>query len=397
MLERIYIESYRTLRKTSVDFREGLNVIIGKNGVGKSNLMGFIANSAGIWLYIQGVSTITTPVSNYSYKLKRLNSDSNELTLEIAVEKIKPLSTEEHAERPFRIQVTRTIGSDTLSTPDYYTTTNDIRRKLQDGFLSLGSFQGTYVQFSLPKTLPYLQNAAGMSVSKGETPVFNRERVRLSFLHSFEFILEFSDSSDNGLDDLGILKETLLEAFEESITNVNLNEHLNNFTNIQQVRLSPNINIYKTDTGAVVENLVLEFMVDDSWMPWSYLSDGTKRSFQIIAEVVAAKNELVLIEEPEIGLHPTQLFKIMTFLKEQAQEKQIIISTHSPEVLNVLEPDELDNILIATIEKGRTSFHRLSEQKKAKAKTYMTEVGDLSSYWLHSDMEDAEEEEAAHD
>lgn len=137
----------------------------------------------------------------------------------------------------------------------------------------------------------------------------------------------------------------------------------------------------------------MEFLIDGSWMQWSYLSDGTKRSFYLITKVAFAKNELVLIKEPELGLHPFQLQKIMTFLKEQSATKQIILSTHSPQVLNILEPDELDQILIASISKGRTSFHRLDDAQKEKAKLYMTEVGELSDYWLHSDLEEESEPE----
>ena len=68
----------------------------------------------------------------------------------------------------------------------------------------------------------------------------------------------------------------------------------------------------------LIENIQLDFKIDGRWLPWSQLSDGTKRLFYIIAEV--SNNEaLILIEEPELGIHPHQFNLLMDFLKEQAE------------------------------------------------------------------------------
>lgn len=93
-----------------------------------------------------------------------------------------------------------------------------------------------------------------------------------------------------------------------------------------------------------------------------------------------------MVEEPELGIHPHQLTKILEFLKNESREKQVIISTHSPLVLDVLKEDELDRITIAKYENG-TKFYKLGKQEINKAKKYINEVGELSYYWLHSDLE----------
>ncbi len=121
-------------------------------------------------------------------------------------------------------------------------------------------------------------------------------------------------------------------------------------------------------------------------MPWSYLSDGTKRLFYLVSECLTVDEGIILVEEPELGIHPHQLLKVLDFLKEQSRTKQVIISTHSPLALDVLKEDELDRIIIATYEKG-TRFYHLTEEEKIKAKKYMNEVGELSYYWLHSNLE----------
>jgi predicted ATPase len=77
----------------------------------------------------------------------------------------------------------------------------------------------------------------------------------------------------------------------------------------------------------------------------------------------------------------------MEFIKEQSQDKQIIISTHSPIVLDVLSPDELNRINIVKLTNEGTQCYKLNEEQVATAQRYMSEVGDLSYYWLHSDLE----------
>jgi predicted ATPase len=88
-----------------------------------------------------------------------------------------------------------------------------------------------------------------------------------------------------------------------------------------------------------------------------------------------------------LGVHPDQFHLIMNFLKEQAEDKQIIMSTHSPEALNILEPDELGNIIVTKYDKKKgTTMSHLNKKQVEKAKAYMKEL-DLSDYWLSSDLE----------
>ena len=136
----------------------------------------------------------------------------------------------------------------------------------------------------------------------------------------------------------------------------------------------------------LVDNLLIDFKVNDAWIPWSYLSDGTKRLFYLITQCLSLKEGLLLIEEPELGIHPHQLYSLMDFIKEQSRDKQIIISTHAPIVLEVLPPDELNRITVAKLSKEGTQFYKLDDEQIETAQKYMKEVGHLSYYWSHSDL-----------
>lgn len=394
MLESIHVESYRTLRNTSVTFRDGLNIIIGQNGVGKSNLLEFIRSYTGSWsLRSFSLSNrIASLRSNYNYSLQWQQTDALKILITFSIEKVKASVSDE---TNFEIYLNRSLdGFITNEHINVSTLSTSERLRYETEIRGANPFLGTYIAFNFPENTPYLSISRSLEFDLGVGRIFENP-MTLLFLNHFENEIDniVPEKFDSVNSSTAAIANHFIGTFQQVSEEIRLNEHLKAFTNIESVRLNPNINIYKKETEYLVENLVLQFMIDGSWMPWSYLSDGTKRSFYLIAEVANAQNSLVLIEEPEIGLHPFQLQKVMTFLKEQSANKQIILSTHSPQVLNILEPDELDQILIASISKGRTSFNRLTDAQKEKAKLYMTEVGELSDYWLHSDLETEKDEE----
>ena len=99
---------------------------------------------------------------------------------------------------------------------------------------------------------------------------------------------------------------------------------------------------------------------------------------------------IALLEEPELGIHPHQLHLLMQFIKEQSRHKQIIITTHSPQVLDTIGSDELDRIIICEYDgKNGTQLRHLTEKEISKAKKYMKEEAFLSDYWRFSDLEPA--------
>lgn len=82
------------------------------------------------------------------------------------------------------------------------------------------------------------------------------------------------------------------------------------------------------------------------------LHDGTTLGANLMSEgmlyylAYAALRHLdrvavILIEEPENGLHPARIREVMTVLKEIAKTTQVVLATHSPLVINELEPDQV--------------------------------------------------------
>ena len=89
----------------------------------------------------------------------------------------------------------------------------------------------------------------------------------------------------------------------------------------------------------------------------NFLSDGT---VNIIAIVIALyfgdDDEFVVLEEPERNLHPQVLSKIVNMAKEVSKDKQIVITTHNPELI---KHSNVENIMLAR--RNNEGFTKLDE------------------------------------
>lgn len=90
-----------------------------------------------------------------------------------------------------------------------------------------------------------------------------------------------------------------------------------------------------------------------------YLSDGTLR-FIALATLLLQPFELMpdtlIIDEPELGLHPFALCVLSELIKRASKEKQIIISSQSVELINYFEPQD---IVVVDRENNQSTFKRL--------------------------------------
>ncbi len=76
-------------------------------------------------------------------------------------------------------------------------------------------------------------------------------------------------------------------------------------------------------------------------IPSSLLSDGTVSVTAILIALFFENNRLTIIEEPEYGIHPSLVSKLVDTFYEAAKNKQIIITTHSSEILKHIKLEDL--------------------------------------------------------
>ena len=73
------------------------------------------------------------------------------------------------------------------------------------------------------------------------------------------------------------------------------------------------------------------------------LSSGEKQLFLrvLTLKMINAENSIILIDEPEISLHPKWQQKILKVYEKIGKNNQIIIATHSPFILSGVEEENI--------------------------------------------------------
>ncbi len=87
---------------------------------------------------------------------------------------------------------------------------------------------------------------------------------------------------------------------------------------------------------------------------------------------------VVLVEEPENGVHPARLKEVLAILRELVKEQsrtQVIMTTHSPYVVDLFQPEEVT--LCIKEDDGSISTRRLSESQKVREQIDVFTLGEI--------------------
>jgi predicted ATPase len=96
----------------------------------------------------------------------------------------------------------------------------------------------------------------------------------------------------------------------------------------------------------------------DTYFDANYLSDGTLR-FMCLTTLLLQPDlpATILIDEPELGLHPYAITLLAALLRSAAKQTQVIVSTQSVSLVNQFGPED---ILVVDREEGQSVFNRLA-------------------------------------
>lgn len=98
----------------------------------------------------------------------------------------------------------------------------------------------------------------------------------------------------------------------------------------------------------------------DAYFNAHSLSDGTLRFICLATLLLQPKlPSVVIIDEPELGLHPYAITLLVSMLRSAAAHTQVIVSTQSVPLINQLSPED---ILVVEREDDQSVFKRLDAQ-----------------------------------
>lgn len=108
-------------------------------------------------------------------------------------------------------------------------------------------------------------------------------------------------------------------------------------------------------------------------------SQGTLKLLAQLCLIIGTQQAAVLgLEEPENNLHPKLMWPLAEDLRSLSAQAQVVVSTHSPYLVDALHPNEL--WLLYRDERGFTSVTRASDSPRITAMS--AEGGLLGDLWM---------------
>ena len=99
-------------------------------------------------------------------------------------------------------------------------------------------------------------------------------------------------------------------------------------------------------------------------VPATRLADGTLRFLALLSILCHPEPPpLVCIEEPELGLHPDVIHQVAKLLIEASQRTQLIVTTHSAELIDHLWEDPESVVVCERYPDTGTEFNRLKKEE----------------------------------
>jgi hypothetical protein len=147
--------------------------------------------------------------------------------------------------------------------------------------------------------------------------------------------------------------------------------------NTEIVRLFPDVkSISLTNPNATTKAMGVK-LVDGTFVPTELMSEGLLYYLAFAALQHMAPTAMLLIEEPENGLHPARIAEIMRILREISKTMQVVIATHSPLVVNELQPDEVTVITRSREHGTKATLMKDTANFEERSKVYA-----LGELWL---------------
>lgn len=349
-LDHITIEGYKSVRKMDLDL-SNINVLIGANGAGKSNFVS-----------VFGLLHDIVEQRLQTHIAKRGGADS---LLHFGQKHTKSLRIRiDFGRNGYEVKLTPAAGDQFFFEDERCW------------------YQG--LRYDTPYDVPL---GSGMKESKlpeeAERQRGHIARYVLDSLRSWK-VYHFHDTSDSSrikqkqpIDDNSTLRPDAsnLAAFLFRLTQTDKDAYKRIIASVRLV--APFFDDFTLRPDPVREDQIqLEWLEkgSDSYFNAHALSDGTLR-FICLSTLLMQPTlpTTILIDEPELGLHPYAIHQLAALIRSASQNSQVIVSTQSVTLMNQFEPD---NVVVVDREGGESKFRRVSTEEVA-AWTDDYALGDL--------------------
>jgi len=334
-LNNILIEGFKSIKKLDIEINE-LNVLIGPNGAGKSNFI-------GLFKFLREV------IENHLQIYTGVNGGANKLLY-------------------YGSKTTKKLHVSLNFAPNYYEFS--LLPTANDSFL----FENEYCYFDTSVDTVFKENINnGGRESKLEETI-NRKVIKSVQTYVFDVLkswrlYHFHDTSSSAavkktgdITDVDYLRgdASNLAAFFYHMKLVN-EKHYNRIVKTVELVVPYFKDFVLRPNPFNKSTIMLEWQDKNSDVIFNAndLSDGSLR-FICLATLLLQPElpPLILLDEPELGLHPSAITLLGSLIRKASKKAQIIISTQSVNLVNEFEPK---NILVVENRGGSSTFTRLDE------------------------------------
>ena len=327
-LSRIVLKGFKSIRECDLKLNE-LNVLIGPNGAGKSNFIGFfrmiqemLEGRLQVYISKQG-----GPDALLHFGRKRTEKFSAELYFGNNGYKFALEPTQDNRMMFSDENFWWNVSGDWKVGSGHFETKVDVQKEITD----------IYKYTVLPMKSWRLYHFHDTS-----------ESAQVKQLHGLNDIAYLRPDARNLAAFLYFLKEQYASHYQRIVKTIRL--------------VAPFFgDFYLCPHPSNQDQIELQWTENFEDIPFKahVLSDGTLRFIcltTVLLQPDELKPETILIDEPELGLHPFAINLLASLLRSASKVCQIIVSTQSTDLLNQFSPED---IIVSDRNKGYSHLHRL--------------------------------------
>lgn len=315
MITRVRVSNFKSFDQLEVELRP-LNIVVGSNAAGKSNFLE-IFRFLRDWV-AEGPENAVSLQGGMEYLMNLNVGSSRPVLLECTFDAGDDITY------AFEVKLTSAKGN-----PDFEIIAESLipsQPYLDDRSYLTGLLNNEIAIFDLDPRLP-----------KKAAPISGRAQLE-------------PDGSN-----LALALRNLLQDPKDRITFVRLFQNALPFIEDLKVERF-------SDKSLLVA--VKEHFPARDFLPASFLSDGTIHLASLIIALYFHDATITIIEEPERNIHPHLISKVVQMLADASQKKQVIVTTHNPELVKHASLEDL--LLVTRDEKGFSHVTRPAESAELK-------------------------------
>lgn len=354
MIEKIKIENFKCINGSFLlNLKDGINILVGNNEAGKSTIL------EAIHLALSGIfrgktlrGNLTQYLFNYEVVSKYIESVNNRIPIEpphILIElymngSYPILEGDKFSEK---------VSSGKVSGIGLKIALDEKYKEEYDSLITAGDLASLPIEYYDVEWYSFARKALtsrsipikSSFIDVGFSKLQNGSDIYISRI--VQNILETEEKTK-----VAQAYRKVKETFSKDSSITNINSKITNISKLsdKKIELTVDLGSRSTWDGSLITQL-------DN-IPFDFVGKGEQAVIKTdlaLSNKKAEASSVILLEEPECHISHTRLNQLLNSIKENYEDKQIIVSTHSSFVSNKLG---LDNLILLNQQKT-TRFNQL--------------------------------------